>query len=227
MRKVVGLGSSASNGFTKNENLHDPPRTLVDFPLRLGVTKAIGLLSNKFTMGDTIENALTRAGRNERKALKNRKFVSHSFDVLGEGARTFADAEKYLAAYQSAARVIGVSGIHSPQMSIKLSSLSPRFDELSRNECVGDLSKKLATVLPTGENAELCVFIDAEEQSRVELTLSVLEETLRQRYLDQTPPNAIGIVVQAYGRRAMQTLEFLKVRIGPFTKSRRLFQAPL
>ncbi len=82
-------------------------------------------------------------------------------------------------------------------------------------------------MLPTGENAELCVFIDAEEQSRVELTLSVLEETLRQRYLDQTPPNAIGIVVQAYGRRAMQTLEFLKVRIGPFTKSRRLFQAPL
>lgn len=212
VKKVVGFGSQKNaRDATQNPNEYDPPSQLVDFPLRVGVTKAIGLLSNKFTMGDTIQNALKRARRNEVNEMKNRgAFVSHSFDVLGEGARTFADADKYLTSYQAAAHHIEHSGVNSPQMSIKLSSLSPRFDELSRNECVDDLSNKLSTVLPSDHDSPLCVFIDAEEQNRLELTLSVLEETLRKRYVGDAPPASIGIVVQAYGRRAMDALEFLK-----------------
>jgi hypothetical protein len=48
-------------------------------------------------MGDTIGNALRRAKANERAAwAKTRSVVSHSFDVLGEGARTEKDAARYL-----------------------------------------------------------------------------------------------------------------------------------
>ena len=187
----------------------DPkPRFAVDAPLRFAVKRAIGLLSNKFTMGDTIGNALRRAKRHERAAwAKQQRVVSHSFDVLGEGARTENDAARYLASYVDAASQIATSGVTSPQMSVKLSSLSPRFDELSRRECVDDLARKLASVVP-GAASPLCVFVDAEEQRRLELTLSVVEATLRLKRHD--PPAALGVVVQAYGRRAMQTLEFLR-----------------
>ena len=193
----------------KNDATLDPkPRFAVDAPLRFAVKRAIGLLSNKFTMGDTIGNALRRAKTNERAAwAKTRSVVSHSFDVLGEGARTETDAARYLASYVDAASQIASSGVTSPQMSVKLSSLSPRFDELSRRECVDDLAKKLASVVP-GAASPLCVFVDAEEQRRLELTLSVVEATLQLKRHD--PPAALGVVVQAYGRRAMQTLEFLR-----------------
>ena len=159
-------------------------------------------------MGDTIGNALRRAKANERAAwAKTRSVVSHSFDVLGEGARTEKDAARYLASYVDAAHAIASSGVTSPQMSVKLSSLSPRFDELSRRECVDDLARKLASVVP-GADSPLCVFVDAEEQRRLELTLSVVEATLSLKRHD--PPKALGVVVQAYGRRAMHALEFLK-----------------
>ena len=190
-------------------NVNDPkPRFAVDAPLRFAVKRAIGLLSTKFTMGDTIGNALRRAKANERAAwAKTRSVVSHSFDVLGEGARTEKDAARYLASYVDAAHAIASSGVTSPQMSVKLSSLSPRFDELSRRECVDDLARKLASVVP-GAASPLCVFVDAEEQRRLELTLSVVEATLSLKRHD--PPKALGVVVQAYGRRAMHALEFLK-----------------
>ena len=216
VRRVVGEKGSvptddAGGVFpdANDANVNDPkPRFAVDAPLRFAVKRAIGLLSTKFTMGDTIGNALRRAKANERAAwAKTRSVVSHSFDVLGEGARTEKDAARYLASYVDAAHAIASSGVTSPQMSVKLSSLSPRFDELSRRECVDDLARKLASVVP-GAASPLCVFVDAEEQRRLELTLSVVEATLSLKRHD--PPKALGVVVQAYGRRAMHALEFLK-----------------
>ena len=96
------------------------------------------------------------------------------------GARTYEDSARYLASYAHAAEAIQAAGFSSPQMSVKLSSLSPRFDELSRRECVPDLSSKLGSLFPVadGPNA-FTVFVDAEEQNRLELTLSVVENVIR------------------------------------------------
>ena len=173
-----------------------------DAVLEVGVTRALGLMARKFTMGANIEAAARRAMRAETYNPQR----SHSFDMLGEGARTYEDSARYLASYAHAAEAIQAAGFSSPQMSVKLSSLSPRFDELSRRECVPDLSSKLGSLFPVadGPNA-FTVFVDAEEQNRLELTLSVVENVIRER----APPR-IGVVVQAYGRRAMETLEYLR-----------------
>ncbi|ACO61894.1 predicted protein [Micromonas commoda] len=173
-----------------------------DAVLEVGVTRALGLMARKFTMGANIEAAARRAMRAETYNPQR----SHSFDMLGEGARTYEDSARYLASYAHAAEAIQAAGFRSPQMSVKLSSLSPRFDELSRRECVPDLSSKLGSLFPIadGPNA-FTVFVDAEEQNRLELTLSVVENVIRER----APPR-IGVVVQAYGRRAMETLEYLR-----------------
>ena len=173
-----------------------------DAVLEVGVTRALGLMARKFTMGADIECAARRAMRAEAYNPAR----SHSFDMLGEGARTHKDSARYLASYAHAAEAIQAAGFRSPQMSVKLSSLSPRFDELSREECVPDLSAKLASLFPDRDGPDaFTVFVDAEEQNRLELTLSVVENVVRER----APPR-IGVVVQAYGRRAMDTLEFLR-----------------
>ena len=173
-----------------------------DAVLEVGVTRALGLMARKFTMGADIECAARRAMRAEAYNPAR----SHSFDMLGEGARTHEDSARYLASYAHAAEAIQAAGFRSPQMSVKLSSLSPRFDELSREECVPDLSAKLASLFPDRDGPDaFTVFVDAEEQNRLELTLSVVENVVRER----APPR-IGVVVQAYGRRAMDTLEFLR-----------------
>ena len=173
-----------------------------DAVLEVGVTRALGLMARKFTMGADIECAARRAMRAEAYNPAR----SHSFDMLGEGARTHKDSARYLASYAHAAEAIQAAGFRSPQMSVKLSSLSPRFDELSREECVPDLSAKLASLFPDRDGPDaFTVFVDAEEQNRLELTLSVVENVVR-----ECAPPRIGVVVQAYGRRAMDTLEFLR-----------------
>ena len=159
-------------------------------------------------MGADIDSALRRATRAERRNSAR----MHSFDMLGEGARTAEDAARYLESYASAGRAIATSGARSPQMSVKLSSLSPRFDELSRGSTVDQLALSLGSLLPESAKGgaidldrEYTVFVDAEEQNRLEMTLSAIEAAVAAR-----APPVIGVVVQAYGRRAMETLEHLR-----------------
>ncbi len=82
------------------------------------------LLGSHFVLGQTIEEALARAG-------SHREFL-YSFDMLGEAARTGADAERYLDSYASAIEAIGKSAGNDalpsrPGISVKLSALHPRY----------------------------------------------------------------------------------------------------
>ena len=68
---------------------------------RQAVTAAMRILAGQFVMGRTIDEALERAREAERHGYR------HSFDMLGEAARTMADAERYRAAYEGAIAAIG------------------------------------------------------------------------------------------------------------------------
>ena len=94
------------------------------------------LLGSHFVLGQTIEEALRRAARH-----RDRRY---SFDMLGEGARTAADAERYLAAYARAIDAIGASAGAAalpdrPGISVKLSALHPRFEAVSRERVLAEL----------------------------------------------------------------------------------------
>src|SRR3954452_24355694 len=67
--------------------------------VRLATRQAMRLLGSHFVLGQTIEEALARAG-------SHREF-RYSFDMLGEGARTARDAERYFEAYAAAIDAIG------------------------------------------------------------------------------------------------------------------------
>src|SRR6267142_6555628 len=108
--------------------------------VRTATRQAMRLLGSHFVLGQTIEEALERAG-----AHRERRY---SFDMLGEGARTAADAERYLAAYAHAIDEIGVGAGDAalpdrPGISVKLSALHPRFEAISRARVLKELAPKL------------------------------------------------------------------------------------
>ena len=67
--------------------------------VRAATRQAMRLLGSHFVMGQTIDEALTHAEA-------GREFL-YSFDMLGEGARTAEDAERYFESYAGAIDAIG------------------------------------------------------------------------------------------------------------------------
>src|SRR5262245_46610537 len=66
--------------------------------LRAATRQAMRLLGSHFVLGQTIEEALARASAG--------RAARYSFDMLGEGARTAEDAERYFTAYADAIAAI-------------------------------------------------------------------------------------------------------------------------
>ena len=74
-------------GETPETILYDIARRLGLPAMRAATRQAMRLISSHFVLGQTIEEALDRA--------RGHAEFRYSFDMLGEGARTAADAEKY------------------------------------------------------------------------------------------------------------------------------------
>src|SRR5882757_699341 len=105
--------------------------------VRLAVRRAMRIIGGEFVVGRTIEEALARSAREADVGLC-------SFDMLGEGARTRDDAERYLRSYEHAIDVIGAgAGGRAPHevssISIKLSALEPRYSLLQRDRVMARL----------------------------------------------------------------------------------------
>src|SRR6516165_4655677 len=107
--------------------------------VRAATREAMRLLGSHFVLGQSIEEALQRA---------HDARVRYSFDMLGEGARTAADAARYLSAYAAAIDAIGArAGERAlpdrPGISVKLSALHPRFEAVSRERVLRELTPSL------------------------------------------------------------------------------------
>src|SRR5271169_1680909 len=135
--------------------------------VRLAVRRAMRIIGGEFVVGRTIEEALERSAREPEVALC-------SFDMLGEGARTLADAERYLASYEHAIDVIGRVGPgHRPHerssISIKLSALEPRYTLLQKDRVMQRLVPKTLALTRRAAAAGMQLTIDAEEADRLDL----------------------------------------------------------
>jgi RHH-type proline utilization regulon transcriptional repressor/proline dehydrogenase/delta 1-pyrroline-5-carboxylate dehydrogenase len=144
--------------------------------VRAATRQAMRLLGSHFVLGQTIEEALLRAG-SDRESL-------YSFDMLGEGARTAEDAERYFASYANAIDAIGKSAGNEalpnrPGISVKLSALHPRYEPLSRERVLLELVPKLLELARLAKTHELNFTVDAEEADRLELSLDVIATVLR------------------------------------------------
>jgi RHH-type proline utilization regulon transcriptional repressor/proline dehydrogenase/delta 1-pyrroline-5-carboxylate dehydrogenase len=173
--------------------------------LRAAFRQAMRIIGGEFVVGRTIEEALARSAKTPGLSLC-------SFDMLGEGARTWADAERYRKSYEHALDAIGAQRSGTPidqrsNLSVKLSALEPRYDLLHEGIVGQRLTPIVMDLARRAAAADVGFTIDAEEADRLDVSLNVFEALAR----DETTRSwqGLGIVVQAYGKRAPVVIEWV------------------
>ena len=173
--------------------------------VRLAVRRAMRIIGGEFVVGRSIEEALKRSAAESQLALC-------SYDMLGEGARTQRDAERYLESYEHAIDVIGAAaGGRAPQLassiSIKLSALEPRYSLTQRTRVLQRLGRRAVTLAQRAAKVGIQLTIDAEEADRLDLSLDLIEALASDPATRAWP--GLGLAVQAYGKRALDTIDWV------------------
>ena len=174
--------------------------------IRQAMTQAMRILGRQFVMGRTIDEALDRARSGQANGYR------HSFDMLGEAARTAADAERYFEAYASAIATIGRetdgdNPVEQPGISVKLSALHPRYEYAQRERVLSELTPRLIELSAIAKDAGIGLTVDAEEADRLDLSLDVFDRVSAAPRLAGW--DGLGLAVQAYQKRAVPSIGWL------------------
>jgi RHH-type transcriptional regulator, proline utilization regulon repressor / proline dehydrogenase / delta 1-pyrroline-5-carboxylate dehydrogenase len=172
--------------------------------VRAATRQAMRLMGSHFVLGETIEAALARA--------QAARAPRYSFDMLGEGARTAPDAERYFKSYQSAIAAIGRTVDDRPLpdrpgISVKLSALHPRFEAISRGRVMAELVPRLIELARQAKAYDLNFTVDAEEADRLELSLDVIAAAFGDATLAGW--DGFGLAIQAYQKRAHDVIDYV------------------
>ena len=175
--------------------------------VRAATRQAMRLMGSHFVLGETIEAALARAHPHSGHPAR------YSFDMLGEGARTAGDAERYFNAYKTAIDAIGRVADRRPLpdrpgISVKLSALHPRYEAVSRMRVMRELVPRLTDLARRARSYDLNFTVDAEEADRLELSLDVIEATFAESSLAGW--DGFGLAIQAYQKRASEVIDYVE-----------------
>ncbi len=174
--------------------------------IRASVGQAMRIMGEHFVLGESIAVAMKRARKFEDKGYV------FSFDMLGEAAHTEADAQKYFDDYKSAITAISKHSHHdyapvNPGISVKLSALHPRYEYGKKTRVLAELGGRVCELAIQAKAANMGFNIDAEEADRLDLSLDIIEQLMRDPALEGW--DGFGVVVQAYQRRAPYVLDWL------------------
>ncbi len=174
--------------------------------IRNAMKQAMRIMGKQFVLGRTIDEALAIAAPLEAQGYR------FSYDMLGEAAFTMEDAERYFASYRAALQVLGAKTrgpdvLAHASISVKLSALHPRFEERQEGRVMAELLPKVAELAVLAKALNVGLTIDAEEANRLDLSLELFGRLAQEEKLKDW--NGLGLAVQAYGKRAKPTLEWL------------------
>lgn len=163
--------------------------------VRKAVRAAVEMLGSQFVFAQDIDAAVKQASDD-----------LCSFDMLGEGAKTMADAKRYLVSYTNAIATVAANpssrGNHG--ISIKLSALHPRFESTQAGRVMDELLPEILELTRQAAQADLLLTIDAEELARYDLTMEFLDclaaDTVTKDWA------GLGCAVQAYSKRAREAV---------------------
>jgi RHH-type transcriptional regulator, proline utilization regulon repressor / proline dehydrogenase / delta 1-pyrroline-5-carboxylate dehydrogenase len=173
---------------------------------RKAIRRTMRILGSHFVLGQSIEEAL------ERTRSAGARRYAYSFDMLGEGARTAADARRYLECYDAAIEAIGRTAgkgplAKRPGISVKLSALHPRYESLSRTRVLAELVPLVIELARKAKSYDLNFTIDAEEADRLELSTDVIGRAVADPALSGW--DGFGLAVQAYQKRASAMIDWV------------------
>jgi RHH-type proline utilization regulon transcriptional repressor/proline dehydrogenase/delta 1-pyrroline-5-carboxylate dehydrogenase len=166
--------------------------------VRQGVGAAMRMMGEIFVMGRNIDEAIARMRKRENKGF------TASFDMLGEAARTFPDAEHYYQSYENAIRAVGKAAGAGHSISVKLSALHPRYEVAQYGRCVPALIEQVEALATLAATLDIPFTIDAEETERLEMSLDIIEAVAGLPALRGW--DGLGMAIQAYGKRARPTI---------------------
>ncbi|SBT07681.1 Delta-1-pyrroline-5-carboxylate dehydrogenase [Candidatus Accumulibacter aalborgensis] len=174
--------------------------------IRQAVSTAMRILGKQFVMGRNIDEALDRAHGAEKSGYR------HSYDMLGESARTSADALRYFESYSKAIAAIGKAAtgrpaFEAPSISIKLSALHPRYEVANEQRVRNELLPAVQALALRAKARNIGFTIDAEEVDRLEISLDLIETLALAPELAGW--NGLGLAVQAYQKRALPLIDWL------------------
>lgn len=200
------LGTNADTHEDISNTLQNLVRRLSEPAIRKAVEQVMKILGRQFVLGRSIEEAMKRARKNEKTGY------THSYDMLGEAALTAKDASAYLLSYSTAITNIAKaadndSALLNPGISVKLSALHPRYETVQINRVLKELVPKVASLAQLAHSANIGFTIDAEESERLEISLIVIEEVLKNPTLKDW--DGFGVVVQAYAKQAPVVIDHL------------------
>jgi RHH-type proline utilization regulon transcriptional repressor/proline dehydrogenase/delta 1-pyrroline-5-carboxylate dehydrogenase len=176
--------------------------------VRAGAMQAMRILGEQFVLGRTIDAALKRGAAMTRAGAA----ACYSFDMLGEGARTNEDAERYLRSYSAAVAAVGAAsegaGPHaSSGVSVKLSALHPRYEARQEKRVFAELYPRMLQLAEAAKRCNIGLTFDAEEADRLVISLKLFERLALEPSLQGW--EGLGLAVQAYQKRARALIERL------------------
>jgi len=172
-----------------------------EMPIREAVLMAMQIISKEFVCAASVD------------ALKKLDLVDKSpcsFDMLGEAARNSNQANNYYRAYEEAITAIGSLNKASKckhGISIKLSALEPNYFTHKQSIVISKLVPKIIELCRLAASLNVEITLDAEEQDRLTLSLLIVKAILDDDKLKNWQD--MGIAVQAYGKRALNVIEFM------------------
>ncbi len=177
--------------------------------IRAAMMQAMRIMGEQFVLGRTIKEALKRGERHVRKG----EAAGHSFDMLGEGARTMADALRYFVSYSDAIGAVGAAKTGatpetSSGISVKLSALHPAYRAPQSDRVHRELYPQVLALAKQAAAANIHLTLDAEEADRLVLSLTLLQRLAVEPELATW--TGLGLAVQAYQKRAEGVVSWLR-----------------
>lgn len=173
--------------------------------LRPLVIDGIRRFGDQFVFATNLADAMRRAARRPDAR------ILYSFDMLGEGARTRADADRAYRSYVDALAALKSAGSGDwtlrDGISVKLSAIHPRYETAQVERSDRELYPRLVELGQLARAADVNLTIDAEESERLSLHIGLFERLMREAALADWP--GLGLAIQTYQTRAPATIDYL------------------
>tara|TARA_R110002126_G_scaffold13118_4_gene57107 strand:- start:260635 stop:263763 length:3129 start_codon:yes stop_codon:yes gene_type:complete len=207
-----------AEGLNISAKTYKSPMGKVSRPFLLQAFKrSMRQMGQSFVLGETIDKALKKS-----KPLQKKGFL-FSYDMLGEGARTQAQADAYMASYLNAITAIGAAGKNAAEdekssvnmalrsgISVKLSALYPKYHTVYAKTCVAVLREKLRELCHAAMAQGINLTVDAEEVERLDISVDIIDAILDDEAFADW--QGFGLALQAYQRSALDLIDYLQGR---------------